>query len=102
MIDISLKEPPAGTAACRLWQPLGPTVFWAFATLAGIFYVLAVLCLCAYAPLHFTVMLAQRTSMVRDFEANQGSLRKPRVFKQILVKCCPICNCHAVLVRVQG
>ena len=46
-------------------QPLLPAVLWALATLAGMLYMLTVLCLCAYAPTHFTVLLAQRYSMVR-------------------------------------
>jgi hypothetical protein len=46
-------------------KPLAPAVFWAVATLLGVLYIMALLCLCAYAPTHFTVLLAQRTSMVR-------------------------------------
>jgi len=82
VIDIPLKEQPAGAAdgclAGRSWQSLGSTVFWAVATLAGILYIFAVLCLCAYAPLHFTVLLAQRTSMVRSSETNPKPFRRTR------------------------
>lgn len=46
-------------------QPLGPWLFWAAATAGGMLYMLAVLCLCAYAPTHFLVLLAQRVGMVR-------------------------------------
>ena len=47
-------------------QPLAPALFWAAATLAGLLYMLAVLCLCAYAPLHYLVLLTQHTSLVRS------------------------------------
>ena len=46
-------------------RPLAPALLWAAATLAGLLYMLAVLCLCAYAPLHCVVLLAQHTSPVR-------------------------------------
>ena len=50
-------------------RPLAPALFWAAATLAGLLYMLAVLCLCAYAPVHYVVLLAQRTSLVRALSA---------------------------------
>ena len=46
-------------------RPLAPALFWAAATLAGLLCMLAVLCACAYAPLHYLLLLAQSTSSVR-------------------------------------
>ncbi len=64
-------------------KPLAPAVFWAVATLLGVLYIMALLCLCAYAPTHFTVLLAQRTSMVR-------ARPRPRVSpRRVKGLCCP-------------
>lgn len=46
-------------------RPLAPALFWAAATLAGLLYMLAVLCACAYVPLHYLLLLTQHTSPVR-------------------------------------
>ena len=59
------KRRQEGTAAPPRQNLLGST-FWALGTGAGMLYLAAILCLCAWPCVHFIVEFAQHSSMVSN------------------------------------